>query len=35
MSYRYLPFIGRILIGLPFAMSGLILLSQLAAFDFC
>jgi putative oxidoreductase len=23
MSYRYLPFIGRILIGLPFAMSGL------------
>jgi len=29
MSYRYLPFIGRILIGLPFAMSGL---SKLAAY---
>jgi putative oxidoreductase len=29
MSYRYFPFIGRILIGLPFAMSGL---SKLAAF---
>ena len=29
MSYRYLPFIGRLLIGLPFAMSGL---SKLAAY---
>jgi putative oxidoreductase len=29
MSHRYLPFIGRILIGLPFAMSGL---SKLAAY---
>jgi putative oxidoreductase len=29
MSYRYLPFIGRILIGLPFALSGL---SKLAAY---
>ena len=29
MAYRYLPFIGRILIGLPFAMSGL---SKLAAY---
>ena len=29
MSYRYLPFIGRILIGLPFAMSGL---GKLAAY---
>ena len=29
MSLRYLPFIGRILIGLPFAMSGL---SKLAAY---
>ena len=30
MNSRYLPFIGRILIGLPFAMSGL---SKLAAYD--
>lgn len=29
MSHRYLPFIGRILIGLPFAMSGL---SKLVAY---
>jgi putative oxidoreductase len=29
MSPRYLPFIGRVLIGLPFAMSGL---SKLAAY---
>jgi putative oxidoreductase len=29
MNTRYLPFIGRILIGLPFAMSGL---SKLAAY---
>ena len=29
MSTRYLPFIGRILIGLPFALSGL---SKLAAY---
>jgi putative oxidoreductase len=29
MNARYLPFIGRILIGLPFAMSGL---SKLAAY---
>jgi putative oxidoreductase len=29
MNSRYLPFIGRILIGLPFAMSGL---SKLAAY---
>jgi putative oxidoreductase len=29
MSYRYLSFIGRLLIGLPFAMSGL---SKLAAY---
>ena len=29
MSTRYLPFVGRILIGLPFAMSGL---SKLAAY---
>jgi putative oxidoreductase len=29
MSYRYLPFIGRLLIGVPFAMSGL---SKLAAY---
>jgi putative oxidoreductase len=29
MSYRYLPFIGRTLIGLPFAMSGL---GKLAAY---
>jgi putative oxidoreductase len=29
MSARYLPFIGRVLIGLPFAMSGL---SKLAAY---
>jgi putative oxidoreductase len=29
MSYRYLPFIGRILVGLPFAMSGL---SKLVAY---
>jgi putative oxidoreductase len=30
MNTRYLPFIGRILIGLPFAMSGL---SKLAAYS--
>jgi putative oxidoreductase len=30
MITRYLPFIGRVLIGLPFAMSGL---SKLAAYD--
>ena len=29
MDTRYLPFIGRVLIGVPFAMSGL---SKLAAF---
>jgi putative oxidoreductase len=29
MSSRYLPFIGRVLLGLPFAMSGL---SKLAAY---
>ena len=29
MNSRYLPFIGRVLIGLPFAMSGL---SKLAAY---
>jgi putative oxidoreductase len=29
MNYSYLPFVGRILIGLPFAMSGL---SKLAAY---
>jgi putative oxidoreductase len=29
MSYRYLPFVGRLLIGVPFAMSGL---SKLAAY---
>jgi putative oxidoreductase len=27
---RYLPFVGRLMIGLPFAMSGL---SKLAAYD--
>ncbi|MGB5184015.1 MAG: DoxX family protein [Xanthobacteraceae bacterium] len=30
MNTRYLPFIGRVLIGLPFAMSGL---SKLAAYS--